>query len=186
MIPSIQECYNLMDAYQMLDNIKAHSVVVAKVAHIIARNLQHSGIHVSVKTATVGGLLHDIGKTASLRTGQDHSEIGRQICLRHHLEEIAPLVAEHVRLKDYDLNGNCSEKEIVFYADKRVNHDRIVSLDERLAYIIERYGQGRERIIKAIRENFSLCRQVEEKLFRNLRFSPDDIPRLTADCEKLL
>jgi len=186
MIPSIQECYKLMDAYQMLDNIRAHSVVVAKVAHLIARDLQKSGIHVSVKTATAGALLHDIGKTASLRTGQDHSEIGRQICLRHHLQEIAPMVAEHVRLRDYDLNGSCSEKEIVFYADKRVNHDQIVTLDERLAYIIERYGQGREPLIKAIRKNFSLCRQVEEKLFRNLRFSPDDVPCLAADRERFL
>ena len=118
----------------------------------------------SAQIATAGALLHDIGKTASLKSGQDHSEIGRQICLDNHLEEIAPIVAEHVRLKNYTLNGSYSEKEIVFYADKRVKHDQIVSLNERLAYILNRYGRGREKLSRAIKENFSLCTQVQEKL----------------------
>lgn len=186
MIPSIQECYQLMDAYRMLANIRAHSVVVAKVACIIAQGLRETDIDISVETVTAGALLHDIGKTASLQSGQDHSKIGRQICLENHLDEIAPIVAEHVRLKDYRLNGNYSEKEIVFYADKRVNHDQIVSLDERLAYILERYGRGREGLSRAIRENFSLCRQIQEKLFGKLAFSPEALSRMVADGERLL
>ena len=186
MVPSIQECYQLMDAYRMLDNIRAHSVVVAKVACLIAQGLRGTDIDVSVQTATVGALLHDIGKTASLQSGQDHSEIGRQICLDNHLEEIAPIVAEHVRLKDYTLAGSYSEKEIVFYADKRVKHDQIVSLNERLAYILHRYGKGQEQLSRAIKETFSLCTQVQEKLFRKLPFSPDALPRMVAACKTLL
>jgi len=173
MVPSIQECYQLMDAYRMLDNIRAHSVVVARVARLIAHHLQEERIGISVEITTAGALLHDIGKTASLQTGQDHSELGRQICLNNHLDEIASIVAEHVRLKVYSLNEGFSEKEIVFYADKRVKHDQVVSLNERLAYIIERYSRGREQMSRAIKENFSLCRQIQEKLFRILPFSPD-------------
>ena len=56
--------------------------------------------------------------------------------------EIAPIVGEHVRLKNYHLNGAFSEKEVVYYADKRVKHDRVVTLKERQDYIIERYGTG--------------------------------------------
>ena len=182
MVPSIQECYQLMDTYRMLDNIRAHSVVVAKVARLIAQYLREANIDISIETTTAGALLHDIGKTASLQSGQDHSEIGRQICLENHLDEIAAIVAEHVRLKDYALNGSYTEKEIVFYADKRVKHDQIVSLNERLVYIIERYSRGEEQLSRAIKENFSLCRQVQEKLFRKLPFSPEALPRMVAGC----
>jgi uncharacterized protein len=182
MVPSIQECYQLMDAYRMLDHIRAHSVIVAKVACLIAQGLCQARIDISVKTTTAGALLHDIGKTASLKSGGDHSEIGRQICLEHHLDEIAPIVGEHVRLKDYSLNGNYSEKEIVFYADKRVNHDQVVSLNERLAYILERYSRGQKQLSEAIKKNFSLCSQVQEKLFRKLSFSPEDLHHMVSEC----
>jgi len=182
MVPSIQECCQLMYAYRMPDHIRAHSVVVAKVARLIARGLRQARIEISVETTTAGALLHDIGKKASLQSGRDHSEIGRQICLENHLDEIAPIVAEHVRLKDYSLNGSYSEKEIVFYADKRVNHDQIVSLNERLAYIIERYSRGREHLSQAIKKNFFLCTQVQEKLFRKLSFSPEDLYRMVSGC----
>ncbi|MBW1781462.1 MAG: HD domain-containing protein [Deltaproteobacteria bacterium] len=181
MIPSIRECFQLMDTYRMLDNIRSHSVVVARVARLIAQGLREARIDISIETATAGALLHDIGKTASLQTGEDHSELGRQICIKNHLDEIAPIVAEHVRLKDYTLNGDYSEKEIVFYADKRVNHDHIVSLEERLAYILERYGRKQKELSQAIKANFSLCKQVQEKLFRKLTFTPESLSRMARD-----
>ena len=175
MIPSIRKCFYLMDKYHMLENIKAHSVVVARVTRLIAQGLREAEVEISVEMATAAALMHDIGKTASLKSGQDHSEIGRQICLENHLDEIAPIVGEHVRLRNYALNGEYSEKEIVYYADKRVNHDKIVSLDERLAYILGRYGRSKKALARAIEMNFSLCEQVQEKLFKKLKFSPESL-----------
>ena len=167
----------------MLENIKAHSRVVAKLARLIARGLQDAGVLISVEKATAGALMHDIGKTASLKTGQDHSEIGRQICLRNHMDEIAGIVGEHVRLKNYSLTEDYSEKEIVFYADKRVNHDRVVSLDERLEYILGRYGRNHEELCTRIKKNFDLCREVEEKLFTKLDFGPEALSKLVKNEE---
>jgi uncharacterized protein len=173
-----------MDSYEMLENIKAHSVVVAKVARLMARGLREARIDISLEKTVAGALLHDIGKTASLKSGQDHSDIGRQICLENHLEEIADIVWEHVRLKAYRFDGDYSEKELVYYADKRVNHDKIVSLENRLEDILERYGKDREGISHAIRMNFELCKEVERKLFRPLHFSPEALPAL-AEMEKI-
>jgi uncharacterized protein len=181
MIPSIETCFHLMDRYRMLENIRAHSIVVAKITHLIARGLLDAGLAVSVEKATAGALMHDIGKTTALRSGGDHSKIGRQICLTHHIDEIADMVGEHVRLKDYDLNGHYSEKEILFYADKRVNHDKIVDLEDRLAYILGRYGRNQEELCRAIKENFEVCKQVEIKLFRKLNFSPESLPDIAKD-----
>jgi putative nucleotidyltransferase with HDIG domain len=183
MIPSIETCFELMDKYQMLENIKAHSIVVTKVAHLITVGLRNAGLDISLEMVLAGALLHDIGKTPSLGTGRDHSEIGRQICLENQLDETASIVAEHVRLKKYSLNGDYSVKEIVYYSDKRVNHDQIVSLEERLAYILDRYGKNKEEFCRAIRMNFELCKKVEKKLFKKLDFSPESLAVLAQNVE---
>jgi len=183
MVPSIEMCFRLMDEYQMLENIKAHSIVVTKVAHLIARGLRDAGFDISLKKTTAGALLHDIGKTDSLYSGENHSEIGRQICLQNHLDEIADIVREHVILKDYNLSDDYSEKEIVYYSDKRVNHDKIVTLQERLNYILERYGRNQERLYQLISKNFELCKKVEEKLFSKLDFSHESLSYLAKHEE---
>ena len=181
MLPSIDTCFRLMDKYEMLEHIRAHSLVVAKVAHFLARTLLDAGVDISVEKTTAGALMHDIGKTASLNSGQDHAEIGRQICLENNLYEIAEIVGEHVRLKNYNLNGSFSEKEIVFYSDKRVNHATIVVLEDRQTYILERYGRNHEELCNAIMANFDLCTEVETKLFNKLNFSADRLAQLAMD-----
>lgn len=172
-----------MSRYEMLDNIRAHSLVVAKVAHLLARNLFKVGVDISVEMVTAGALMHDIGKTASLKTGQDHSKLGRQICIENDLHEIADIVGEHVRLKDYYIYGCYSAKEIVFYSDKRVTHDTIVSLEDRLTYIIGRYGKNRENLENAIRVNFELCKRVEKKLLGKLDFASEELAILATGEE---
>lgn len=178
MIPSIQVCFQLMDTYHMLANIRAHSVMVARVAQLIARGLRDAGFDISVELTTAASLLHDIGKTASLSSGADHADLGKKICRKHGLSEIGDIVSQHVRLQGFSVNGSCSEKEIVFYADKRVNHDAVVSLEERLQYLIEAYAQGQEIRVAAIRRNFEICKQVEKKLFSQLDFTPESLPQL--------
>ena len=174
-----------MDKHRMLGNIKAHSIVVTKVAHLITVGLRDAGLDISIEKVVAGALLHDIGKTPSLGTGRDHSEIGKRICLENHLYEIADIVGEHVRLKNYNLNGEYSEKEVVYYSDKRVNHDGIVALKDRLAYILARYGKNREGLCRAIRMNFELCKRVEKKLFKKLTFSPESLAGLASGLEDL-
>jgi uncharacterized protein len=175
MIPSAKECLELMDQYGMLDNIKAHSIMVKKIAILIGQGLKDAGMGISLEKIAAGALLHDIGKTLCLNTGDDHEAKGREICLKNHLDEIADIVGEHVRLKDYHLDSPISEKEIVYYADKRVNDDKVVSLEERLRYLIRRYAKNMEHISQRIRENFQLCRAVEKKLFAKLDFRPEDL-----------
>ena len=175
MIPTEKECYGLMDRYEMLDNIREHSILVAKIVRIISRGLIHSGVHISEEKAVAGALLHDIGKTLSLKGGGDHAAIGWEICKKHNLDEIADIVGEHVRLKEYSPDGQYSEKEIVYYADKRVLHSSVVGLAERLHDILERYGGNDRRIHQLIRENFIVSEGVEKKIFSKLNFKPEDL-----------
>jgi len=167
-----------MIEYKMLENIKAHSVIVERVALKIARGLMDSGFPISLEIVTAGALMHDIGKTMCLGSSDDHAAKGKGICLDNDLHEIADIVGEHVRLRGYGPSSPIGEKEVVYYADKRVNHDVIVSLDERLAYLLERYGRGREAICERIKGNFALCRALEKRLFAALPFQPEDLTDL--------
>ena len=160
----------------MLDHIKAHSIMVEKVAATIAQGLRDAGIDISLEIITAGALMHDISKTYCLKFGGNHAALGKKLCLENNMEEIAEIVSEHVRLKDARSDQPVNEKEVIYYADKRVNHDKVVSLQERLKYLLNRYGK-RENIHQAIRKNFDFCKLIEKKLFINLKFRPEDLPR---------
>ena len=181
MIPAPQECLRLMDEYRMLANIRAHSLVVARIAELLARALREGGAAIDVDLVLAAALLHDIAKSLCLDNGQDHSRLGEEICRRHGLHELAPLVAQHVLLDaDSFPRRPLSAKEIVYYADKRVNHDQIVPLAARLDYILERYGQDDPARHAAIMENFERCRAIEEAIFAGLDFRPDELAERLA------
>jgi uncharacterized protein len=165
-----------MDEYRMLPNIRAHSLLVARVAELLAHSVRQRGLAVDPTLALAAALLHDIAKSLCLDNDHDHSRLGGEICLRHGLDELAPLVAQHVVLDaDSFPHGPLSAREIVYYADKRVKHDWIVPLSERLEYILERYGRNDPARHQAIRENFAHCLTIEEGIFQGLDFGPDQV-----------
>jgi putative nucleotidyltransferase with HDIG domain len=169
-----------MEQYEMLDNIRRHSIVVERIASFITHGLIETGKPLSLEMVTAGALMHDIAKTICLSEGGDHAARGEEICRKNQLEEIADLVGEHVNLKRFDPEGAILEKEIVYYADKRVTHDRIVTLKERLEDLFQRYGKGNRNLEKRIAANFRLCQDVEQKLFARLPFRPGDISGLVG------
>lgn len=126
-----------------------------------------------------GALLHDIAKTLCLKTDCLHAEAGRDICLQLGYPAMAEIVAEHVILRNFTIDlyrrGIFGAKELVFYADKRVLHDQVVSLGDRLEYILERYGNGDSLREKRIRENFDQALELEHLLFSFLDFAPEEI-----------
>lgn len=178
MIPSTETCFKLMNDYRMPPHIRQHSIMVEKIAVLLAGSLVQAGMILSLEKVQAGALMHDIAKSICIESGGDHCAKGKEICLLNGLDEIADIVGEHVRIRNHRLEGPVSEKEIVYYADKRVNHDKVVSLEERLGYLIQRYGQGMEGLQKAIRDNFEICRGVETKIFSRLGYSPEDLSEM--------
>lgn len=151
-----------MAEYRMLPNIRAHSVQVMRVAVAIADNLR-SGTGIDRKKVMAGALLHDITKTRSIRTGERHDETGAILLRGIGFAEIGDIVEQHVYLKAINLKGPLEEREIVFYADKRVMHDQIVDLDERLRDLVRRYGVT-EEISRRIMDNKRLVLEIERKI----------------------
>ncbi len=180
MIPSLDTCLSLMEDIDMPEHIRRHSIMVEEAAVLIGEAHIQSGADLSEDMIRAGALLHDIAKAECLKTGENHAARGREMCLELGFDEIAAIVGEHVRLEGFRPDGLILEKEIVFYADKRVNHDRIVSLAERLEDLILRYGNGRKDRIERIEQNFAVCRDVERKLFYGLEFGPEDLARMTG------
>ena len=181
--PTINQCLAHMEQYEMLDNIRDHSFRVARVAELLVNSisdLQRPDVPAPDQQLVISGaLLHDIAKTPCLKKGCRHAETGAAICRDLGYPEIAEIVAEHVILKDFSetrYRAHCfNAKELVYYADKRVRHDQIVSLDERLAYIIERYGENNPERHHLIRINFECTRILEKYLFQLLPFSADEV-----------
>ena len=94
---------------------------------------------------------------------------------------MAGIVGQHVRLNRYcPASATPADAEIVNYADKRVLHDRIVPLSERMGYILEKYGSApeRKRMILILWEK---TEKLEARLFSRLPFHPGEISRLLAE-----
>lgn len=156
----------------MLDNIRAHSLMVARVAAVIHDGLLASPISKDQipprGLVLAGALLHDIAKTPCLNDRCEHAKLGRELCMELGFPEVAEVVLEHVLLSDFSpsryAEGLFLAKELVYYADKRVRHDEIVSLQERLDYILSNYGNNDPHRHSLIRENFHRCQQLEDLL----------------------
>jgi len=166
-----------MDKYQMPSHIRAHSMLVARIAMLIASQLDAQGIEISIEKSISGALMHDIAKFSCIHSHENHCEKGKEICENEGFDEISDIVNEHVILKNPIVADKYNEKEIVNYADKRVLHDQIVSLQVRMDDIKKRYLPKCPHIdMIMFNHHYDICKRVEKKLFAKLDFLPQDVP----------
>ncbi len=169
-IPNEKKCYELMEEYEMLPNIKDHSILVKDVSMAITNNLKLSA-HINPDLVLAGALLHDIAKTRAVKLKEfGHDKIGAAMMREIGYDSIADIIESHVRLKNFDENGILDEREIVHYADKRVMHDKLVTLEERFIDLNNRYGipLNASHIIQANKEFAHL---LEKKIERFMKIS---------------
>jgi len=177
MVPTREECLMLMARYGMLDNIVEHSLKVAKVALLLSSELNKRGQRIDLRLVEAASLLHDITKTICLRTKEDHTKTGYHLLKEMGYERVGEVVAQHVWLEKKGDSSSISEEEVVNYADKRVRHDEIVSLEERFNDLKNRYGRNEESIAYLERMEKNIL-EIENKIFLILEIRPDDLGRL--------
>ena len=176
-IPTKDQCYQMLSEMKMMDHIVIHSLQVCRVATFLTEHLNKQHFRLNSDLIQSAALLHDITKTRSFATREDHALTGGEHLYDSGYPEIGDLIRQHVKLDAYSVDGTISEAEVLNYADKRVLHDEIVALDRRLDYILDRYGETpahRERIHVL----WQKTRELENKLFKDLSFAPDDLTRL--------
>ena len=140
-IPDDEQCFRWWDDFEMLDNIREHSMQVAFVAEAIAKASLAKGLDVCVASTRASGLLHDLAKTFTIKHGGNHCQIGAAWTVDiSGNPAIAQGVVHHV-FWPYEIDV-CKYflPLVVQYADKRVRHNEQVFLDERFEDLYERYG----------------------------------------------
>lgn len=178
-IPTKAQCYNMIFEMKMMDHIVVHSLQVCRVATLLTEHLIKQHCRLNFDLIQSAALLHDITKTRSFKTREDHALTGGEYLADRGYPEVGDLVRQHVVLDTYSVAATIREVEVLNYADKRVLHDEIVVLDRRLDYILERYAETpshRERINVL----WQKTREMENKLFKDLSFAPDHLTRLIS------
>ncbi len=162
---------------KMMEHIVVHSMQVCRVATCLTDYLVAQHTHLNAKMIRSAALLHDITKTRSFSTGEDHAFTGSQFLTDRGYTEVGDLVRQHVVLDEYSATKVPADADIINYADKRVLHDEIVDLDRRLDYILERYAKKaahRKRIYLL----WEKTKHLENRIFSDLPFSPEDLNRI--------
>jgi putative nucleotidyltransferase with HDIG domain len=161
-IPTQTQCEELMAEHSMLPNIVLHSRQVMRVSLAITDNLKdRQSINRDIVIAAA--LLHDITKTRSLETKERHAVTGGALLRELGFGRVAGIVEQHVILRNLNLEGRLEEVEIVYYADKRVMHDKIVTIEDRVHDLIKRYATV-EEIHDQILKNKVQALAVEHKI----------------------
>ena len=113
------------------------------------------------------------GKMDEVRYGGRHDEKAFEMLKKH--PKIALIVKKH------NLDGilagelNTWEEKIVFYADKRVNGSKAVTLEQRFSYLKRRYGSRSKELMGIIQKAEPLVYKLEKEMFSRIRAKPEDI-----------
>ena len=182
-IPTQEQCFLLMCEMKMMDHIVLHSMQVCRVATFLTEHLNSRQNRLNYDLIRAAALLHDITKTRSFKTEENHALTGGQFLAERGYREVGDLVRQHVRLDAYPDPVTLGEAEIINYADKRVLHERIVGLDKRLEYILEKYGKRPEHQ-ERIRWLWDKTQALEEEIFGEIAIAPEKLETL-LDSENL-
>lgn len=185
-VPSVDQCYKLLEEYNVPDHIIQHSEMVCKIAIFLADELNKQGENLSIPEIEAAALLHDMTKMDGLKTRHDHAKTGKRLLAELGYKRIAEIVAEHIKLQAGRNPRPISEKEIINYSDKRVMHTRIVTLGERFADLRKRYGAKRsdKNAIERIRSLENETYELENRIFSKLDFTPEGLSSLMIVREK--
>jgi uncharacterized protein len=174
--PTQAETLAMWDQFAMLDNIRRHSQVVCAVALLVHDWLADAGVCLNRQVVATGALLHDIAKTQCLHTQRRHDLEGEDILRAAGYPELGRIVALHVYLPE---GHPLDEAMLVNYADKRVNDDAIVNLNQRYAYIADRYGKGDPQLLSRIDMGRHRSIENERLIFKTMghTHTPDEVAR---------
>ena len=159
-LPTKKQCIELIAEYRVPSNITSHCVSVAKVAVFLACKFNQAGTKVNTELVEKAALLHDIARICDFETidysrfndpvtDQDkqtweklrnkfHS-INHESAAYEILKDAFPQLAETIKkhwymgLLDKENGPQTWEEKLLYYADMRVMHDKIVPLQTRLA-----------------------------------------------------
>jgi uncharacterized protein len=158
-LPTRKECFDILEEYRVPSHIIQHSLAVAKLAVFLAQRIKKKGTAIDVELVEYACLLHDVMRVCDLKESdyrkfeQNYSrwekskwqqlrtkykdtphEHAAYDILKDKYPVLAAVIRKHryISMLDEKERPSTWEEKLVYYADKRVMHERIVSLKERL------------------------------------------------------
>lgn len=150
----------LYSKYDIPINIREHCKKVCIISQQIASALNCRGLNLDIELIKCGALLHDIAKG-----GKFHAKVGKEILTSYGFSNIGSIIGEHMDIRVRP-KGTVSEEEVVYLSDKIVKGTRIVTIEERINMVKERFQGNEEAINSAILriENAKIIKEKIEKL----------------------
>ncbi len=147
-VPTLAECEVLMEEYKMPEHIRAHTEAVRRVANFLARKIYARGHLIDLDAVDRAALLHDLMKAYCIGHNCRHAAEAGKVLSGKGFNELGKVVKLH-GLEDvlgFDAKTPL-EAKIVWYADKRVTHDKVCTFAERFEDLKKRYGSvSKERM----------------------------------------
>ena len=157
-IPSEEECHRILAENKVPENIVRHSEKVKEFALELAGKI--GGVNMELVAA--GALLHDLDKAETLEGKPYHGELGWEKLREKGFGAVAEICRKHLLEKVAELKT--LEEKIVYYADKRIIDERIVTLKERIEFVKEKYGSRDARLREKIGEAAPKALELEREL----------------------
>ena len=119
-----------------------------------------------------GGLLHDVCKLND-QEQKNHAMLAGDFLLAQNQFELSEIARRHLigNLTSDELKPITWEEKIVNYADKLSEGNVLVSLDQRLEALQQRYPEFAEKI----RKNIPFVKKLETEITDALNTSPDEL-----------
>ena len=183
-IPKEADIRKWRDEMGLPAHIRRHCDAVAGFAEKLAGDLLTKGILLRPLALRRSAEVHDLLRFVDFFPGASHEEIGEEpeqwaqvrknyAGMRHEeacanflksrgYPEIASIVAVH-GLKLPPGDRATIEQKLLYYADKRVREDSVVTLDERFTDFAQRYGNG--TILPEHKMWLAEAKRIESELF---------------------
>jgi putative hydrolase of the HAD superfamily len=176
--PTLQEAISWYQGENASYVLLQHVQTVAAIAYWFAVRLRERKMMVDPILTHRAGLLHDLDKLTPNRPPGDHGEAGATMLREKGFARVAEIVASHVIKTPDKIKLESMEAKLVFFADKLVKHNEIVSIKERYDDLEARYPKN-----SAYRNEVEpYSNEIQDQLCKLIRIDPQNLlPQIKAD-----
>ena len=204
-LPTLKECLALLAEYHVPPHMVNHCRAVAKLAVFLAQRLNENAEAVNVTLLERAGLLHDMMRVFDFQQ-PDYNQFERNLpqqekakwhrlrakykAMTHEdaaydvLKERYPVLALTIKRHRYMAmldEKDCPEtweEKLLYYADMRVMHDKIVPLKQRLAEghkrNIHMHGSAAQSKINTAKVD-PMIEEMEKEIFEKIGLDPLEV-----------
>ncbi len=163
-VPGIGECESMLAEYPMPENIMGHTATVRRVANYLAKKISKKK-KIDLDAVDKAALMHDFLKWHCIENKCRHAQEAAKVLEGKGYKEFGEIIRLHGLEEVTGFNGKTPiETKVVWYADKRVTHDKVSTLEERYAYIEQHYGSQSEKKMREIKSTIERASKLEEEL----------------------